>query len=411
MAYDFSFDHKNLSRELRLDDFSLRRIPSKAHKERIVARAVEVAATNLALMPLDEHVGKKTTTYQIALMPQELVVRKLNRNLKYLTKVRQSDRETIITSLRELFKEGHAYKVYRLDIARFYESVDMGELRRLVSSDNSLSRTTINIFNGFLDRLAARAISGLPRGLSISATLAELYLRKFDHWVKKNNKVYYYARFVDDIIIITTEDGTSSSFLHGLYSALPPGLMLNSKKTKIYALGGEAKKTPSLAAEIDFLGYKFHIHEVKKANSDERRTVTLDISDRKVERFKSRLCKSLIDFSRNQNYNLLQDRFSVLCSNYNLYDRGKGINRNVGIYYNYRLIDESISASLAEMDQFIRYCLSCTTARTYQGASQLTDDQRRGLMSKMPSKSYSRKTFHYISAEKLITAVGCWKHE
>ena len=411
MAYDFSFDHKNLARELKLDDFNLRRIPSKAHKEAIVARAVEEAASNLALMPLDEHVGKKTTTYQMALMSQELVLRKLNRNLKYLTKVRQSDREAIITSLRELFEEGHAYKVYRLDIASFYESVDMSELKKLVASDNSLSRTTINVFNGFVDALARRGISGLPRGLSISATLAELYLRKFDYWVKRNNNVYYYARFVDDIIVVTTEDSGGSSFMKELYSALPPGLMLNGRKTKIYTLHGEAKRVPSLSAEVDFLGYKFRIHEIKKGGSDEKRTVSLDISDRKVDRFKSRLCKSLIDFGINRDYNLLQIRFSVLCSNYNLYDRSKGINRNVGIYYNYRFIDGSISTSLVEMDRFIRYSLSCTTARTHQGASRLTNKQKRALMSKLPSKSYSRKTFHYISADNLISAVGCWKHD
>ena len=50
--------------------------------------------------------------------------------------------------------------------------------------------------------------NGLPRGLNISATLAELYMKDFDHNIVTTDGVFYYSRFVDDIIIFSYKEIT-----------------------------------------------------------------------------------------------------------------------------------------------------------------------------------------------------------
>lgn len=43
--------------------------------------------------------------------------------------------------------------------------------------------------------------NGLPRGLSISSVMSELYMKYFDLRIRRLEGVYYYARFVDDIVV------------------------------------------------------------------------------------------------------------------------------------------------------------------------------------------------------------------
>lgn len=84
MAYDFAFDQTNLARELLRKDFKLPAIADPQSRNEILSRAVSDASLGLRFMALDEHIGRKATTYQTSLISHELVLRKLNRNLRYL---------------------------------------------------------------------------------------------------------------------------------------------------------------------------------------------------------------------------------------------------------------------------------------------------------------------------------------
>lgn len=411
MAYDFAFDHANLAREFLKKDFKLQALANPEFRNEIVATAVNDASLGLRFMALDEHVGRKASTYQASLITHELILRKLNRNLKYLTRVQQADRETIIKALRSTLKEGHSFNVYRLDIEKFYESIDLNSLRENIGRDGSISRSTLKVLDGFVSAVGRRAIPGVPRGLSISSTLSELYLRKFDRSIERAPNVYYYARYVDDIIVVTTANEDRKDFLRFIRSELPRGLRLNRIKSDAFNFQGQYTKNPTISGAIEFLGYAFHVHQVGPNYNKQLRKVTLDISSAKVRRFKTRLCKSLITYQSERDFETLKARIGILTGNYNLYDQDKGLSRNLGVYFNYRFIDFADSKSLPEMDRFLKFCLLSAAAPTATAAQSLTNIQRRSLLARLPSQAHRNRTFHHIPTDNLIRAVECWKHD
>ena len=79
--------------------------------------------------------------------------------------------------------------------------------------------------------------SGVPRGMNISATMSELYMRKFDRWIRSFDSVYFYARFVDDIIVFSNSLKDSLILIANLnsqLSELAEGLTINLKKTELF---------------------------------------------------------------------------------------------------------------------------------------------------------------------------------
>ncbi|NKC48016.1 hypothetical protein HED54_04565 [Ochrobactrum anthropi ATCC 49188] len=117
----------------------------------------------------------------------------------------------------------------------------------------------------FLSSHEALYSSGLPTGISLSATLSELYLRNFDRGIKALPWVRYFARYVDDIIIIAEPRTTAQLMESALISGLPDGLALNSGKDKRYFrklerdFGGAGPE-----ADFDYLGYRFKVDKILK---------------------------------------------------------------------------------------------------------------------------------------------------
>nr|WP_274620819.1 RNA-directed DNA polymerase [Enterobacter kobei] len=106
---------------------------------------------------------------------------------------------------------------------------------------------------------------GIPRGLSISAYLAELLMYDFDNQVKDEYSVFYYARYVDDIVIVTSGYEDSDAFVENVKSILPNGLQFNEGK-KYYIsdlIPKSAKKTNTAPSKkllsFEYLGYDFSV--------------------------------------------------------------------------------------------------------------------------------------------------------
>lgn len=75
MAYDFAFDFKNLSRELRKEDIRRYGLFDSAQKDAIIRNAIADAANGLPRVHFLTHNGARNTTFQLALISQELVFR------------------------------------------------------------------------------------------------------------------------------------------------------------------------------------------------------------------------------------------------------------------------------------------------------------------------------------------------
>lgn len=335
----------------------------------------------------------------------------MNRNLIYLTRSHQSNRETIVRSLVTILQEGHNFNVYRFDIASFYESVNMNEIYQSMTKDGNLSRSTLRVFSAFRREAVARGMSGLPRGIALSATLSELYLRNFDKSIESISNCYFYARYVDDIIVVTTGEEDPANLIKSIRGALPEGLRLNYSKTSVSTFRAPPTKSPAIEGRVDFLGYRFSIHGIKTQNGKQTRQVLLDIAPKKVIRFKTRVCKSLFRFGADSDFDALQTRIEALTGNYNLYDEDKGLTRNVGIYFNYRFINHDVSDALPAMDSFLRFCLISSRSPTHAASIMLTNEQRRALLRKLPGHAFVNRTFYHIPKDALQEAVGLWKHD
>lgn len=134
----------------------------------------------------------------------------------------------------------------KLDIKKFYPSIDHDVLKRLLRrkfKDNDLL--------WLLDEIVDSA-PGLPIGNYLSQYLANFFLSYFDHWLKENKLVKYYYRYADDIVILAS----NKAELH---------ILLTEIKAYLRDLKLEVKENhqvfPVDASGIDFVGYVFrHTH-------------------------------------------------------------------------------------------------------------------------------------------------------
>lgn len=93
--------------------------------------------------------------------------------------------------------DGDSY-VLKLDIRRFFYSIDRGVLRCQIERKIKDHRL-VDMMMLFVD---AGGEIGIPIGNLLSQVYALIYLNPLDHYVKRDLKVRRYARYVDDFVLI-----------------------------------------------------------------------------------------------------------------------------------------------------------------------------------------------------------------
>jgi len=133
----------------------------------------------------------------------------------------------------------------QFDISKFYPSVDheimMERLKHKVKDPDLLW-----LLNDIVQSPAGN--KGIPIGNYTSQYFANVYLNKFDHWIKHDMGLKYYIRYADDGVILAG----SKKKLHGIKDAIERYLQDNLKlslnpKTQVYPVDYRG---------IDFLGYR-----------------------------------------------------------------------------------------------------------------------------------------------------------
>ncbi len=130
----------------------------------------------------------------------------------------------------------------RIDITKFFYSIDHGRINRKLSKYFSC-RKTLEILHMFYDNESGK---GLPLGNVTSQVLANLALSDIDHFIKRELKVKHYVRYMDDMILLHE----SKDFLRDAFTAI---------KLKIAdeLLTANAKsKIGQISEGIDFVGYR-----------------------------------------------------------------------------------------------------------------------------------------------------------
>jgi len=144
---------------------------------------------------------------------------------------------------KDLKNEVETKYCLKLDVRKFYPSVDHAILKRIIRrkiKDNKL----LSLLDNIID-----SAKGVPIGNYLSQYFGNLYLSRFDHWMKETNGVKYYHRYCDDIVILHKSKGA----LHELFEKISVYLNENLKLTVKY----NYQIFPTNVRGIDFLGYRF----------------------------------------------------------------------------------------------------------------------------------------------------------
>lgn len=421
-VFSQAYSVHNLNRCIARHDFFLHPYLKKpGPRLALVQDAVDAAASHFAgNNPLIRFHLKKKPAYRVAHLHWDLVFRKLNRNLGELLDHNVIDRAACIQELSNLLREGTPYRVYRTDIRSFYESIDQISLQQEIVNHQILNPKSINLLSCFFDHYASMGGLGVPRGLAISAVLAEIYMANFDRQVSGADHVFYFARYVDDIILITSGEESKKYIGQLIHDALPQGLAINYRKSSSSNPISSVSPTKLLRQQIpllqfEYLGYQFSVLEPEKIVNQQKgkhfRNVRIDISNAKVRRMKTRICRSLMDFYRTGDFSLLENRIKFLANNFSIHDFKTRDRKLAGIYYSYPMVSAK-SKSLKGLDQFLHYAVLQSTARFSKGAvHQLTQTQKRSLLANSFTAGFYRRTFLHFHPMTIHNIQSCWRNE
>lgn len=269
------------------------------------AIADEWKANGYQLSPLETKMIKGKKTFSLSNLKDHLAIKLVDRYLRRIYKVRQSDRNRVVRQVISLMKDPSDLSFIKTDIKNCFESIVFTSLIKDLKSDLILAPNCIAILEDIANKAQLSGEIGLPRGLSISTTLAELYLEKLDRKLAKNTNVIYMTRYVDDIILVIPRDYCNYIY-EDIDAALSElGLARNIEKSNTY-LANQVNQG------LEFLGYLIF----SKNNKNKPNTVDVKIATNKVNKIKTRIALSFLEYKKNLNLKLLKDRIyflSTLC--------------------------------------------------------------------------------------------------
>lgn len=379
-------------------------------KQAIISSAVSVREAGFQNINLATSVLRGKNVYRNKGLPHELVVRHMTAHIKRVTGVKQDNRDFIISCLKSILQSGERCRIYKFDIKSFYESVDMPQIIEGLRNDIAFSRQFTNAFESFFSEMEKINIPGLPRGMSISATLAEYLLRPFDQEVSRLSDVRFYARFVDDIVIVTGGIEGVADFSTQITGFLPVGLRFNSKSKHVDLQDYTKPGSKSTEAKFEFLGYKFSISHTHRNKEDKlARKVVLDIASTKICRIKTKISKALLDFKNTNDFQMFLNRIQLLTSNYNFEKKSSGAMQKTGIFFNYPMIDAELTSGLDQLDKYLRNTVCSPHPKNLLRPS-LTKSQRRQILKLTFRRGFERKRFYSFAPNRLSQLTSCWSY-
>jgi len=380
----------------------------------------EIHNTNFEFGNFSNAIRSGKTVYSTTSSKDEFVIRKLNDNIRRLYNVRQANRAEIMSQLKLLLEEKIPFFAIKVDIKDFYESVPRKKLVKRICEESMLSYRGKELLKKLLLNSTRFTGNGLPRGISISATLSELNMQEFDKKVRATEGVYYFARYVDDIIILSYSD--ADIVVRKIKEALYPDMVLNEEKTETIAINEKGNCTYyNPKPEISYLGYKFQFRLQSDVPTNtgtkgqpsvtQPPRINIKIADGKVAKLKKRIILSLLSYTHDKNYPLLLSRIKFLSGNCRMHRKGETGELLSGIFYNYPLIDESGQKELKLISKFLR---SSVFSKNGNFGKKINGDlsaaQKEELAKLCFYAGHSKKITQSISAKRLQQIKKCWNH-
>lgn len=350
--------------------------------------------------------------YFIENISQKLLVRKLNDNIKRIYKDEQANRKFIIHQVKTLLNETAPFWIIKTDIKSFYESIDRDRIFRKLKNDAMLSYYSVFLIKKIFEHPDIISQTGLPRGLNISSSLSEIYMRNFDKSIQRYKDVYYYARFVDDIIIFLNNKQSAIDLFESLNEIISNeklDLKINNDKTELFdglnfkILKKGYNKRP-IHNNIEYLGYKFCLNENENKRENK---LQISIADKKIKKIKTRIIKSYLDYINNSDFDLLKKRVKFLTGNYGISKSHDGSILKAGIHFNYTHINNfNILKELNVFHKKIIYSKRGSIGVKLN--AKLSNLQRDALKKHCFLAGYKNKTYNSFSYVQMGQIIKCW---
>lgn len=274
-------------------------------------------------------------------------MKQIQNNISRLFVVKQANRFEIVNQVKVLLNDGFPKYVIRTDIDDFYENIPHEPLLEKIKGNNLMSpfsrKILIQILNKYKELSGSE--KGIPRGIGISANLAELYMRDIDKGIMSLKGISYYARYVDDIIIIFTPAsiGQRRNYLNEIKKIVVNfKLKLNDTKTRKFN-----SQNAEQSHRLEYLGYKVFFG---------KGDVKTRLTDKKIRKYKNRIDLAFDNYSNlskvdeKEARRLLVKRLRFLAGNTRLKNNKENI--LVGVYYsNCQLTEKD---DLISLDDYLR---------------------------------------------------------
>lgn len=131
----------------------------------------------------------------------------------------------------------------KMDVKKFYQSIDHDVLKRIVARKIKCRDTT-----ALLEHIIDSA-PGVPIGNFTSQHFGNLMLSGLDHWIKETLRMSYYFRYCDDLVILHHDKSDLHQIRQQIERFLNDTLALDMKKNwQVFPVGIRG---------VDFLGYRF----------------------------------------------------------------------------------------------------------------------------------------------------------
>jgi len=152
--------------------------------------------------------------------------------------------------------------VLKCDIRKFFANIDheilVDILKEYIPDEN-----IIELLKNVIDSFNAQPNVGLPLGNLTSQLFVNIYMNKFDQFVKHKLKVKYYIRYADDFVIFSENRKYLERQVIEINEFLQKELKLKLHPGKVFI--------KTLASGVDFLGWvNFYNHKVLRTTTKKR---------------------------------------------------------------------------------------------------------------------------------------------
>jgi hypothetical protein len=331
------FTEQGFSRCMRAGDSRRFKISLATDRDKIIKRAIDAATRwPAAFTNYYKAQVKQRTCVSLKDYSQNLILRSISRYVARRFRIKPCNRDDIVRDVIETLSDSTPMYVLRRDIASFYENLPTTEAGQRILYDTFMPTKLKAFVRRYFDTFCTPDV-GVPRGVGLSALIAELAMQRSDQKIRETPGVYKYFRYSDDILIFSYRPPSEISA--AIESALPPPVRLNPKKSTDTSAACPNKHL-SATKSFEYLGYRFTFKD--HFGSSSPRTVTVSISQRKISKLKSRIICSLKSYAKGGDASLLLDRIRFVAGNYRAYRKGASAIRSSkilrsGIYYSYSL--------------------------------------------------------------------------